>query len=499
MERKQLQMNFKNPILHFDFSDPDVIRVKDDYYMIASSFNHLPALPILHSKNLVDWEYIGYALDKLPKKFDYVCHGEGVWAPAIRYHNGMFHILFPMPDEGIYEIHTKDIRSKWSEPVCLISGKGYEDPCPIWVDDKAYMVFGFVKSRIGFNSCLGLIEVSPKLDKTIGEYKIIYDGHDNNPTIEGPKFNYRNGYFYIMAPAGSVKGGWQVALRSKNIWGPYESKIVLYQADTLINGPHQGALIDLDDEDKKWAFIHFQDKRAYGRIVHLEPVTWHNDWPICGNATDLLLAGSPVLEHEYLVDKESNFKVQISDKFKDDKLSYMWQHPSNIDNFYSFSNKLIFKLFKTEIKDEINLLPYQLLTKVPALEFDVSTQFDFKNMKNGNHIGFVVMGQIYKAVEFYKINDVINLRLVEGEIGKKDNIISSQTIDCDHAILNAQFRNKDIYDLLYTIHVNDIKIISKEKAYAGRWVGTKTGFYGYSDKEDGEAQILYYNTNIISK
>ena len=492
-------MNYKNPILHFDFSDPDAIRVGNDFYMIASSFNHLPALPILHSKNLVDWEIINYALDKLPKKFDVVCHGEGVWAPAIRYHNGLFYIVFPMPDEGIFEIHTKDPYSKWSKPNCLISGKGYEDPCPIWVNDKAYMTFAFVKSRIGFNSELAVIEVSPDLSKTIGNYKIVYDGHNDNPTIEGPKFNYRNGYFYIMAPAGSVKGGWQVALRSKNIFGPYESKIVLYQADTLVNGPHQGALIDIDDKDN-WAFIHFQDKRAYGRIVHLEPVTWHNDWPICGNANDLLLAGSPVTEAKYPIDIESNYKVQVSDKFKDNKLSFMWQHPSNIDDFYQFNNKLVFKLKKTDYEKEINKIPYTLLSKTPALEFDVSTQIDFKKMVNGDHIGFVVMGQNYKAIDFKKCDNKIYLSIIDGQFGREDNIVSTVEFNSDHTIINAQFRNKDIYELIYTIHVDELKVVTKEHATAGRWIGTKIGYYGYSENEcGGEADILYYNTNIISK
>ena len=148
-----------------------------------------------------------------------------------------------------------------------------------------------------------------------------------------------------MAPAGSVKGGWQTCLRSKNPFGPYESKIVLYQGDSLINGPHQGALIDLDDSLEKFAFIHFQDKRAYGRIVHLEPVKFVNDWPICGESKDYILAGTPVSEHEYLVNVCSDYKVMISDKFKDKKLSFMWQRPSNVDDFYSFNNKLIFKFF----------------------------------------------------------------------------------------------------------------------------------------------------------
>jgi len=491
-------MKYNNPILHFDFSDPDVIRDGEDFYMVASSFNHLPGLPILHSKNLVDWEIINYAVKSLPEKFNKVVHGEGIWAPSIRKHNDTFYILIPMPDEGIFEVHSKDIRKEFSQMHPLISGKGYEDPCPIWVDNKCYLTFGFVKSRIGFNSELAVIECDENLDHTIGEYKIVYDGHNDNPTIEGPKFNYRNGYFYIMAPAGSVKGGWQTCLRSKSVWGPYESKIVLYQGDSLTNGPHQGALIDLDDKEENYAFIHFQDKRAYGRIVHLEPVKFFNDWPICGKSNDYLLAGTPVDSEEYPVDVESNLRVQISDKFKDNKLSFMWQHPSNIDNFYSFNNKLIFKMLETEHMDEINLIPYTLLSKVPALEFDVSTQIDFRNMKKGDHIGFVVMGEKYKAIDFKKEDNFILISLIDGTFKEKDRILQQVSIDEPNALINAQFRNKDIYDLLFTIHVNGVKVFNKEKAYAGRWVGTKIGYYGYSETSNGgEAEILYYNTNII--
>lgn len=253
-------MKYTNPIIHQDYSDPDVIRVKDDFYMIASSFNQLPGLPILHSKNLVDWSLISYAIDKLDSNFDEVKHGQGIWAPSIRYHNGLFYILYPDPDEGIFEIHSSSITGPYSKPNCLLKGKGYEDPCPIWVDDKAYMVFSFVKSRIGFNSLLAVIELSPDLNHTVNDYKIVYDGHNDNPTIEGPKFYFKNDYFYILSPAGSVKSGWQIALRSKNIYGPYESKIILYQSDTLINGPHQGALIDLDDEEKNMLLFIFKIK-----------------------------------------------------------------------------------------------------------------------------------------------------------------------------------------------------------------------------------------------
>ena len=330
-------MKYKNPIILGDYSDPDVIRYKDSFYLIASSFNHTPIIPILKSKNLIDWKILRYVSDKLPyERFNDVCHGEGIWAPSIRFHDGYFYITAPMPDEGIFVYRTKDIEKGEFESWLLIPGKGLEDPCPIWTEDgRCFIVIGFAKSRAGFNSCLGLYEVTPDLkNKITDNYTIIFDGHDTQPTIEGPKFYYRNNMYYILAPAGSVKTGWQTALRSKDIYGPYEQKIVMAQNDSKINGPHQGALVDLTDG--RDVFIHFQDLGPYGRIVHLEPVTWYNNWPIIGDAKDLLLTGTPVSEHDYFILEKSNYKIETSDLFNKNKLSLMWQLPANQNKaFYS--------------------------------------------------------------------------------------------------------------------------------------------------------------------
>lgn len=249
---------YTNPILYTDYSDPDVCRVGDDYFMTASSFCNAPGLPVLHSKDLVNWKVISYAIDKIPgEHFDKPIHGHGVWAPAIRYHNDEFIIFFPMPDEGIYVVKTKDPWGKWDEPTCLFSGKGWIDPCPFWDDDgKAYMVSAFAKSRIGFKSILNLCEITPDCLQMIDEGKHIFDGNvENQETIEGPKMYKRNGYYYIFAPSGGVKQGWQTVLRSKNIWGPYEHRNVLLQKDSDTNGPHQGAWVDTQTGED-W-FIHF--------------------------------------------------------------------------------------------------------------------------------------------------------------------------------------------------------------------------------------------------
>jgi len=144
---------YKNPIIHADYSDPDVIRVGNDFYLVSSSFENIPGLPILHSKDLVNWTIVGHALkQQLPADhFSMPRHGEGVWAPAIRYHHHEFYIYYPDPDFGIYLIKAKNINGPWSDPVMVEAGKGLIDPCPLWdADGKVYLVHAFAGSRAGF-------------------------------------------------------------------------------------------------------------------------------------------------------------------------------------------------------------------------------------------------------------------------------------------------------------------------------------------------------------
>ena len=151
---------YTNPVLNADYSDPDVICVGDDYYLTASSFQCMPGLPVLHSKDLVNWTIIGHALQsqfpgQLPQ------HGNGVWAPSIRHHNGEFYIYWGDPDRGVMMVKAKNPAGPWEEPVCVIPGKGMIDTCPLWDDDgRCYLVNGWANSRAGFNSVLSVRELS---------------------------------------------------------------------------------------------------------------------------------------------------------------------------------------------------------------------------------------------------------------------------------------------------------------------------------------------------
>ncbi len=143
---------YRNPILYADYSDPDVIRVGEDFYLVASSFEAVPGIPILHSRDLVNWELIGHAFERqVPEDvFSTVQHGGGAWAPAIRYHGGEYSIYYPDPDRGIYVVKAKNAAGPWSAPLLIKAAKGWIDPCPFWDEDgKAYLIHALAASRSG--------------------------------------------------------------------------------------------------------------------------------------------------------------------------------------------------------------------------------------------------------------------------------------------------------------------------------------------------------------
>lgn len=404
---------FQNPVLFADYSDPDVIRVGDTFYMTASSFNYIPGLPILTSKDLVNWKLANYALDRIDyEAYDIPQHAKGVWAPAIRYHNGEFYIYYGMPDEGFFMVKTKDPLGKWEKPVLVLEGKGLIDSCPFWDDDgKAYLIHGYAKSRIGFKSYLGIFPMSEDGTKAIGEDHILYNGVETQPTIEGPKVYKRNGYYYIFAPAGGVKTGWQTVLRSQNIYGPYEEKIVMHQGESTINGPHQGGLVDTENGDE-W-FLHFQDRGLYGRIVHMQPVCWKNDWPVIGIHEDEEGCGEPCMIYEkpHTGTQEEVCYLEASDEFEKSRLGLQWQWLGNAkEEFYSLNNGKGLRLFclnPSGKKDPVLWENANVLTqKIVCPYFKALTKCRLSGLLEKEQTGLVMMGGFYAY---------LGVRVVDGE------------------------------------------------------------------------------------
>ena len=490
---------YTNPVINADYSDPDVCVVGDDYYMTASSFNCIPGLPILHSKDLVNWEIIGHAITELTphEEFDKPSHGNGVWAPSIRYHEGMFYIYWGDPDYGVFRVTATDPAGEWSKPVCIIEGKGMIDTTPLWDDDgRCYLVNGWANSRSRFASILTVRELDKDGLKAISNPVIVFDGNGTeNRTCEGPKFYKRNGWYWIMCPAGGVPTGFQLAMRSKSPYGPYESMKVLDQGKSVINGPHQGAWIHTAlGED--W-FMHFQDKECYGRVVHLQPVTWKDNWPVMGKVPAKGYCGEPVITYRK---PSTKGKVDVvnpveSDEFNSPKLGLQWQWHANYDQKFGMPTAFgTFRLYTHKVSKEFKNMwevPNLLLQKTPADKFTATTKLRFTSKEDNQMGGLIVMGHDYFALMLKRVKDEFLLQLVtckSADKGTPEQVKTIATlkptekdkIDYQPAI------HKDIYlrvnvadgECNFAYSLNGKKYTAVEgnfKIKEGKWIGAKVG------------------------
>ena len=307
---------YRNPILKADYSDPDVIRVGDDFYLTGSDF-HFVGMQVLHSRDLVNWDIIGQVFDRLtmnPRYDNLQGYAQGTWAPSLREHNGEYYIYVCTPMDGLFMWHAKNPAGPWSDTVTVVATNGWEDPCPFWDDDgQGYLVH----SRTGAGPLI-LHKLSADGTKLLDDGQQIYRGN----VAEGPKMFKRHGFYYISLPEGGVDTGGQVMLRSTNIYGPYDHRQVLQNGN-----PHQGGLVELKNGDG-W-FIAFKSTGFLGRVDHLIPVHWgDDDWPEFGdNGKTVDQFKKPNVGAVYPV-----ARPQASDEFTGRTLSPQWQWNHNPSN-----------------------------------------------------------------------------------------------------------------------------------------------------------------------
>jgi beta-xylosidase len=407
----QAKGSYRNPVLFADYSDPDVLRDGNNYYLISSTFEFVPGIPILRSNDLLHWTIIGHVLPRidLDPRYDMVGgnrYGRGVWAPALRKHNGLFYVYFPTPDEGIFMSTAMKISGPWSKPVAVIAQAGLEDPCPFWDDDgKAYLVH----SKKGAGPLI-LHRMSPDGKTVLDEGKEIVRDPQNLPTLEGPKLYKRNGYYYIFAPFGGVGTGAQAVLRSKSIYGPYEHRVVLQQGSTNVNGPHQGGYIESQD-GKGW-FIHFQSRGGHGRIDYLEPVRWEDDWPIMGEAATGETAGQPVSTwpNPNHTGKVSGQRPQTSDDFSDSKLGPQWEWNHNpVDADWSLTARRGYLRLKPEFATDLLSARNTLTQMMQDESFEFTSRLDVSGMKDGDRAGIAMFEQAASGVQIVQTGEMRSL------------------------------------------------------------------------------------------
>ena len=535
---------YRNPVIDADYSDPDVCRVGDDYYMTSSSFACFPGLQILHSTDLVNWELVGAALlneyPVLPEfkgsDIDWhkrIQHGNYVWAPSIRYHDGWFYIYCGDPDQGLFMTKTQDPRGQWSPLTWVLKGKGMIDCCPLWDDDgKAYLSFGCAGSRAGVKSVLFVAPLSPDGTTVTGTARIVYEGHEDQPPIEGTKFYKRNGYYYIMSPAGGVKYGWQVELRSKSPYGPYEEYVGLAQGKSKVNGPHQGAWVDTQNGED-W-FRHFQDKHAYGRVVHLQPARWVDDWLVIGDDKDGDGCGDAVATWKKPnLPCSGNFQPAEDDDFNTTTLGWQWQFEGPYSHYWYFcdAKKSRLRLYGVQQPEGFrNLSDLQnvLLQKFPTENFTVTAKIRFIPNPNykpkGEEAGFIIKGIDYAALKFVTTADGCRLRYVtctNAMKGAEEKLIADTPISL--VPMDKPYTQKYAVDdipqprsatpyIYVRVKVNSKGIGNNIKAYAqmsysldgkkfqtvgdtftvkeGKWIGAKLGFYNSRPSVSNDGAFL---------
>lgn len=511
---------YRNPVLHADYSDPDVCVVGEDYFLTASSFNCTPGLPILHSKDLVNWKIVNYALKKVEpvEYYNEARHGKGVWAPSIRFHEGMYYIYWGDPDFGIFMVKTRDPYGEWNKPVLVKAGKGMIDPCPLWDNDgRVYLAHAWAGSRAKFNSVLTVCELNKEGTKVISDPVLVFDGNDGvNHTIEGAKFYKRNGFYYLFAPAGGVVSGWQLVMRSKNVYGPYEPRIVMAQGKTDINGPHQGGWVDTP-AGESW-FLHFQDKGAYGRVLHLNPMKWVNDWPVIGVDRDGDGCGDPVSRYRKpRTDKTYPIETPVeSDEFDTRKLGLQWEWHANYQDVFGFTTNMGYaRIYGHELSSHFKNfweVPNLLMQKFPAEEFTATAKLKVSAKDDGQLSGLIVMGWDYSWIGVEKQGEKFLLKQAickDAEQGNLEQVSTLAVLEPSKKFEAGLFPNfeREIYIRVrvgkeaycrFSYSLDGKKFTEAGtlfKARQGKWIGAKVGMFSVTPhgKERGWVDVDWFH------
>jgi beta-xylosidase len=510
---------YRNPVLHADYSDPDVCAVGEDYFLTASSFNCTPGLPILHSKDLVNWKIVNYALKKVEpvEYYNEARHGKGVWAPSIRFHEGVFYIYWGDPDFGIFMVKTRDPYGEWDKPVLVKAGKGMIDPCPLWDDDgRVYLAHAWAGSRAKFNSVLTVCEMNKEGTAVISDPVLVFDGNDGvNHTIEGAKFYKRNGFYYLFAPAGGVVSGWQLVMRSKDVYGPYEARIVMAQGKTDINGPHQGGWVDTP-AGESW-FLHFQDKGAYGRVLHLNPMKWVNDWPVIGVDKDGDGCGDPVSRYRKpKTGKTYPIETPVeSDEFDTRKLGLQWEWHANYQDVFGFTTNMGYaRIYGHELSPHFKNfweVPNLLMQKFPAEEFTATAKLKVSAKDDGQLSGLIIMGWDYSWIGVEKQGEKFLLKQAvckDAEQGNLEQVSTLAVLEPSRKFEAGLFPNYE-REIYIRVHVGkgaycrfsyslDGKKFTEAgtlfKARQGKWIGAKVGMFSVTPhgKERGWVDVDWF-------
>lgn len=505
---------YKNPVLNADYSDPDVIRVDDTYYMVASDF-HFIGMQVLESKDMVNWQTASqvYHHFPLPGWDENAHYGGGSWAPAIRYHEGRFFIYFCTPDEGLFMATASDAHGPWSPLHCVKAVEKWEDPCPFW-DDNGQAYLG--RSQYGAGPII-IHRMSADGRQLLDDGVTVYTG----PVAEGTKIMKRDGYYYLIIPEGGVCCGWQTVLRSRNIYGPYEKRVVLEQGSTLVNGPHQGALVEgltmhtSEDQtsEKDWWFFHFQETHPAGRVVHLQPARWKDGWPLMGvdidgngigepvavwpspgnSSTSSLSSHSRLPSHSSLANPSDDFSdgqlYWVGDQQRALPLQWQWNH-NPVDSAWSLTERhgwlTLHALPSPTLKQSRNMLTQKTL----GYKSQATTRLDCSALADGDHAGLLCTGNRFMGIGVSRQQGHTSIYIEQD--GQ-----TTMVAPCPKKVVYLRVdvdSQQNHHQLSYS--TDGKHFVEAGEPFAlrmGSWKGSRVGLYQYSTQASGQGGKAYFD------
>lgn len=383
-DNQNLTSTVRNPIIWADVPDPDVIRVGEDFYMVSTTMHLMPGCPVMHSKDLVNWETIGYVFDRLEDTPRYdlsegTVYGKGQWATSLRYHDGRFYLLFS-PNDQPYKSYIYSATDPAGEWKLITRSNHFHDASLLFDDDGRVYVFSG-------SGDIHLQELKADLSgvKEDGVNTIVIhpDGEEKG-LHEGSRVIKHNGMYYafvISWPQGKPRR--QLCYRSDKITGPYEKMVVLESEFGGFPYVGQGCLVD--DAEGNWWGVIFQDRGGVGRILTLNPATWKNGWPMLGDEQ-----GKVPAEIGKKVVPLANAGVVQSDDFNDGRKNILWEWNHNPDDsLWSLDERPGWLRLRTGGPTDNAFVARNTITqRMEGPECEGTVKLDISGMKKGDCAGF---------------------------------------------------------------------------------------------------------------
>lgn len=500
----------QNPMLWADVPDPDVIRVGDTYYLVSTTMHLMPGAPIMTSKDLKNWETVGYIFDRLTDspKYDLLngtVYGRGQWATSLKYHNGKFYALLAPNERGAMGDTYIFSAEKAEGPWTIVSRMRHFHDCSLFFDDdgRVYVIYGTGE----------MMELKPDLSDVIeGTHQQLFQREeDEKGILEGSRMIKHNGKYYLLMISHVYAPGKhrrEVCYRADNIRGPYEKQVILESEFGGFSYEAQGTIVDTPDGD--WMGIIFQDRGGVGRVLTVMPCRWVNGWPMLGDEN-----GKVPETVRPLVNGQPATAIVKSDDFSSDKLGLHWQWNHNpIDEAWSLKERPGFLRLKTNrVVSNLYLAPNTLTQRMEGPTCSGAIAIDISKMKDGDCAGLAAFNSDTGALVIKKKGKNLVLEMVEMSVTLTDldkevtnveeKVIESIPLNAQLSTLNAQlflridadFRpvnghGRDAANFYYSIDGSQwTQIGTKDYRLNFDWrrffMGSKFGIFCYATKKKG--------------